>query len=496
MAGVPPAPAGAIATLGGFAPDVNGAGSVADRANRTKPGELLRLVAEGLAAYGFEVRPPEHEGGCRMVIGCKSVRCAVSVTDWGDVEWECLPQAGGETDPKQIADIATTLLTGPAQDYPRLGDGYGHDTVTFKGIVGLELKARGLDVGLEVYEDEDYFDARAEIVLTSPGSEDDAAVHVTDDGSITWTRDYWAQAATVAWGPDDCCGWIADPQKVAGDDGRAGDVPPRPGCPGRPVSGMVPAQQVPTPGGTVARINGTVPRLSVAAGRKGFKAELEELRERMRSLSLGHEPIAGEIARRYRLRPREAYRLAHGWTLGQAAAQFNARAAELGCDPDGLASLAGNRLCEYEKLPHSERRPSVYVLVMLARLYQTGVLNLLDLADHEHLPPRDRLTLLQPGQITPSAPGLSTPAESAAQATSHPSTASSGLEPVRPLASAQGMSLSLPYVPGRLVIEVTEPAQSTGPCGGETPQAVASLVARTPVPAIIAPARVSYSERA
>jgi hypothetical protein len=175
----------------------------------------MRLVAEGLTAGGFDVRPPEREGGCRMAIGCEAARCAVSVTDWGDVEWECCPQADGETDPKQTADIAATLLTGQAQDYPRLGDGYGHDTVTFKGVVGLELKARGFDVGLEVYEDEDYFDARAEIVVTSPDPGQAATVHVTDDGSITWTRDYWAEAATVTWEPD-FCGRIADPEKLAG----------------------------------------------------------------------------------------------------------------------------------------------------------------------------------------------------------------------------------------------------------------------------------------
>lgn len=246
----------------------------------------------------------------------------------------------------------------------------------------------------------------------------------------------------------------------------------------------------------VARINGTVPHLSVAPGRKGFKAELEELRERMRGLGLGHDQIAGGIARRYRLRPREAYRLAHGWTLGQAAAQFNAHAAELGTDPDGLATLAGNRLCEYEKWPHSDRRPSVYVLVMLARLYQTEVRNLLDLADHEHLPPRDRLILLQllqPSQITPPAV-LSTPAGSAAQSTGQPGAASPGPEPGL-LVSTQGISVSLPYVPGRLVIEVTDPAPATERCGGETAQAVDGLMVQTPVPAAIAPAQMSYGVR-
>jgi hypothetical protein len=189
-------------------------GSAADHAERTKPGELMRLVAVGLSASGLDVRPPEHDGGCRLRIGCPGARCALSVTDWGDIEWECWPQASA-ADPGQIADVATVLLTGQTRDYPRRGNGYGHYGITFKGIVGLELKARGLAVDLEVYEDKDFFDARAEIVVTNPASADDATVHVTDEGSITWSRDYWAEAATVIWEPD-FCGWIADPEKVAG----------------------------------------------------------------------------------------------------------------------------------------------------------------------------------------------------------------------------------------------------------------------------------------
>jgi hypothetical protein len=261
---------------------------------------------------------------------------------------------------------------------------------------------------------------------------------------------------------------------------------------------MAQAQRIPMAGQAVAGMNGTVPRLSVAAGRKGFKAELEDLRERMRGLGLGHEEIADEIARRYRVRPREAYRLAHGWTLGQAAAQFNACAADLGTDRDGLVILAGNRLCEYEKWPCSERRPSVYVLVMLALLYQTGVLSLLDLADHEHLPPADRLTLLQPGRAAGHGLGPSTPAGAAHDA-SEPGTAPPDLVPGPPLASGLGMSLSLPYVPARLVIEVSELARSTGQRGdeGDHPaEAKPALMARTPASAAIAPARVSYGGRA
>jgi hypothetical protein len=263
------------------------------------------------------------------------------------------------------------------------------------------------------------------------------------------------------------------------------------------VSGL--AQQASTLGQTAARVNGTVPRIGVAAGRTGFKAELEELRERMRGLGLGDGEIAGEIGRQYRVRPREAYRLAYGWTLGHAAARFNSCAAGLGTDPDGLASVAGNRLCEYEKRPYSERRPSVYVLVMLAVVYETGVLNLLDLADHENLPPRDRLTLLQPGRAAHAGPGLITPA-GAARDTSQPGAATPGLVPGPPLADGRGISLSLPYVPGRLVIEVTDPAMSTGrcaaECGGEAVQAIPGLLGQTPVPAVIAPARARDGGRA
>ena len=56
--------------------------------------------------------------------------------------------------------------------------------------------------------------------------------------------------------------------------------------------------------------------------------------------------------------------------------------------------MTGPHLCEIEKWPDSERKPSVYVLCLLAVVYHTDVLCLLDLADHESLPQQDRLVLL------------------------------------------------------------------------------------------------------
>ena len=52
---------------------------------------------------------------------------------------------------------------------------------------------------------------------------------------------------------------------------------------------------------------------------KGFKAEPDGLRERMRGLGSGYDEIAAEVGRRYRVRPGEAGQLAAGrpWSTRQ-----------------------------------------------------------------------------------------------------------------------------------------------------------------------------------
>jgi hypothetical protein len=157
-------------------------------------------------------------------------------------------------------------------------------------------------------------------------------------------------------------------------------------------------------GQAVVQTGRATPQVSAAAGRKGFKAGLDDLRERMRRLGLGHDEIAAEIARRHRVRPRESYRLAWGWTLSHAAERFNALAAQQGTDPQARAVMTGPHLCEYERWPDGGRKPSVYVLLTLAWLYDTDVLCLLDLADHEDLDPKDRLALIRPPQPRAAGP--------------------------------------------------------------------------------------------
>ncbi len=165
---------------------------------RTAPGELLRLVADGLTGVGLDARPPEGWESYRLEIAWPGARCTLAVGECGSAEWEYCPWSSQDADPGLTADLVTALLTGRTGPQPRLGGGYQRENVTFKGIVGLELKARGQDVDLAVYCDETVFDTFTEIIATAPGSGNDAHVCVTDDGGLTWMRDYQADPAAVA----------------------------------------------------------------------------------------------------------------------------------------------------------------------------------------------------------------------------------------------------------------------------------------------------------
>ena len=83
---------------------------------RTVPGELMSLVAEGLTAHGFRVEYPDHPESRLLTIANVSavLKCELSVQDTGDTQWEYPAPDNGDPDPRRIADIATALLTGKA----------------------------------------------------------------------------------------------------------------------------------------------------------------------------------------------------------------------------------------------------------------------------------------------------------------------------------------------------------------------------------------------
>src|SRR6266550_2038724 len=136
----------------------------------------------------------------------------------------------------------------------------------------------------------------------------------------------------------------------------------------------------------------------MAYARTSLRAEKRALREKMRAMGFGHGEIAAELARRYRFRPRAAWREAHGWSLKEAAARINAHSGEVGLDPGGIAAMTAAHLCEHENWPGegpepSGRRPTPYLLSLLAAVYGCEVADLLDVADYEHMRPADRLIL-------------------------------------------------------------------------------------------------------
>ena len=56
-------------------------------------------------------------------------------------------------------------------------------------------------------------------------------------------------------------------------------------------------------------------------------------------MGLGYREIAAEFARRYRFRPRAAWREAYGWGLKEAGARINAHSGEVGLDSGGIPDL-------------------------------------------------------------------------------------------------------------------------------------------------------------
>jgi len=129
-----------------------------------------------------------------------------------------------------------------------------------------------------------------------------------------------------------------------------------------------------------------------------LRAEQRALREKMRELGMSHRQIAVEFARRYRLRSRAAWRNAYGWSLTEAAGQISTYAARTGLDNGTTVAMTAAHLCEHENWPGqghepAGRKPTPYLLSLLAAVYGCTVHDLLDAADYEHIPAADRLIL-------------------------------------------------------------------------------------------------------
>lgn len=99
--------------------------------------------------------------------------------------------------------------------------------------------------------------------------------------------------------------------------------------------------------------------------------------------------------------------------------RINEHTGDVGLDPGGISSMSASHLCEYEAWPGpvpkqsgrkpDGRRPTQYLLALLAAVYGCTVLELIDVADREHPPPGDLLVLDKYSQARP-VPGKHAPA--------------------------------------------------------------------------------------
>jgi hypothetical protein len=185
----------------------------------TVPGELMSLVADGLSAHGFRVEYPDHPESMLLTIanGSAVLKCELFVEDTGDIQWEYPAPGNGSPDPRRIADIATALLTGEAGSHEWTGRGDSATNITLKGIVGLELKARGFNVELDIFRDDDHFAVSAEIVVTAARAGGQSQVSVNDSGAITWINDYWPDYAVEAQQEPQFTAWLGRKETIARD---------------------------------------------------------------------------------------------------------------------------------------------------------------------------------------------------------------------------------------------------------------------------------------
>lgn len=203
--------------------------------------------------------------------------------------------------------------------------------------------------------------------------------------------------------------------------------------------------------------------------RTSLRNEKRELRERMRAAGLDYRQIATEFSRVYKLRPRATWREAHGWSLQETADNINAYRGDTGLDPGGLSGMTSAHLCEYENWPgHGQtpagRKPTPYLLAVLASIYDCQVSDLIDLADRQHLPKADLLLIDTYARHPSPAPN---PADGKPQLLPRPQTAVDGMVTSEDASGNCYLVLVLPHGPQRITIDITD-ANTGKP--GEVPQ--------------------------
>ncbi|MEU7944161.1 helix-turn-helix transcriptional regulator [Micromonospora taraxaci] len=136
----------------------------------------------------------------------------------------------------------------------------------------------------------------------------------------------------------------------------------------------------------------------------GTKAQRDHVRQTLAGFGATPAVIAAELQRRFGLRPRDAFRQAHGWTQDAVAERLNANGT-------GSATITGARISDYERWPFGGRRPTLAALNALAQVFGAEPSCLVDLDDLTAMPDADREMLsgrnavpMPSRSVTPLAP--------------------------------------------------------------------------------------------
>jgi len=127
---------------------------------------------------------------------------------------------------------------------------------------------------------------------------------------------------------------------------------------------------------------------------RSVKQARDQLREELAALGCTQGQVAEEMARRFGLRPRAAWRHAMGWPQWKVVQEFRTANPEL--------PISAIRVSEWEVWPHGGTRPSPEALAGLAAVYRCAVADLVDAVDLAHMTPGQRTLLTSPP--SPSAP--------------------------------------------------------------------------------------------
>ncbi len=144
-------------------------------------------IADALNMRGFDALIPTQQGTSFLqVTNARGALCQLTIYDSGVFAWEYRYRDSSRSDPSVLAAMITCILGGnraadacvPVAHHPRM---------TLKGQVGRALAAQGMQVCLNVLdEDEPSFEVYAEIAIANPACRGRGFVCTADDGLICW----------------------------------------------------------------------------------------------------------------------------------------------------------------------------------------------------------------------------------------------------------------------------------------------------------------------